>query len=68
MVYLTAAMGAEQQGIADSFFRQNLIPKQILVKDIFWQPATVTAGSCWEQACSEPSSVNIGRPSYRCSP
>jgi len=43
VVYLTAAMGAEQQGIADSFFRQNLIPKQIRVKDIFWQPATVTA-------------------------
>ncbi len=35
---LTAAMSDEQQGIADAFFRQKLIPKPIRVKDVFWQP------------------------------
>lgn len=39
VVYLTAAMSDEQQVIADSFFKQNLIPRQIRVKDVFWQPA-----------------------------
>jgi ABC-type nitrate/sulfonate/bicarbonate transport system substrate-binding protein len=29
----------EQQFIADTFYRQNLIPKQIRVKDVFWQPS-----------------------------
>ena len=38
VAYLTAQMSEEQQVIADTFHRQNLIPKQIRVKDIFWQP------------------------------
>jgi hypothetical protein len=28
-----------RQLIAEAFFRQNLIPKQIWVKDAFWHPA-----------------------------
>jgi sulfonate transport system substrate-binding protein len=39
VAYLTAAMLEEQQFIADTFYRQNLIPKQIRVKDVFWQPS-----------------------------
>lgn len=39
VVYLTDAMKDEQQVIADTFLRQNLIPKQIRVKEVFWQPS-----------------------------
>lgn len=39
VAYLTDVMLEEQQFIADTFFRQNLIPKQIRVKDVFWQPS-----------------------------
>lgn len=39
VAYLTTAMLDEQQFIADTFYRQNLIPKQLRVKDVFWQPA-----------------------------
>ena len=28
---------AIQQGVADSFFRLGLIPKQIAVKDVVWR-------------------------------
>ncbi|TFW09351.1 sulfonate ABC transporter substrate-binding protein [Oxalobacteraceae bacterium OM1] len=38
--YLTNAMLEEQQVIADTFHKQNLIPKPIRVKDVFWQPST----------------------------
>lgn len=43
VAYLTNAMLEEQQFIADTFYRQNLIPKPIRVKDVFWQPAAQQA-------------------------
>lgn len=43
VAYLTTAMLEEQQIIADTFHRQNLIPRPIRVKDVFWQPAAQQA-------------------------
>ena len=45
VAYLTTPMSDEQQVIADTFLRQNLIPKQIRVKDVFWQPPVQQAKS-----------------------
>jgi sulfonate transport system substrate-binding protein len=39
VAYLTNAMLEEQQTIADTFHRQNLIPRAIRVTDVFWQPS-----------------------------
>jgi len=44
VVYLTQGMLEEQQRVADNFYQQKLIPKQINVKDAAWfPPASGTA-------------------------
>jgi sulfonate transport system substrate-binding protein len=43
--YLTNTMLEEQQVIADTFYKQSLIPKPIKVKDVFWQPAAQQAAT-----------------------
>ncbi|HEV7620059.1 MAG TPA: sulfonate ABC transporter substrate-binding protein [Burkholderiaceae bacterium] len=43
VVYLTKAMIDEQQEIADNFYRQNLIPKSIRIRDVVWYPAPMPA-------------------------
>ncbi|WP_420476489.1 sulfonate ABC transporter substrate-binding protein [Noviherbaspirillum sp. ST9] len=45
VAYLTQQMSEEQQVIADTFHRQNLIPKPIRVKEVFWQPPQQQAKS-----------------------
>ena len=40
---LTPAIAADQQRVADSFHRNGLIPKQIKVADIVWQPGRARA-------------------------
>ena len=40
---LTAALGAEQQQVADAFAQLQLIPKPIRVADIVWRPGAAVA-------------------------
>jgi sulfonate transport system substrate-binding protein len=37
---ITPEMVAEQQAIADSFFKLKLIPKEIKVSEVIWQAPT----------------------------
>jgi sulfonate transport system substrate-binding protein len=41
--YVESSVADEQQTIADTFQRLNLIPKSIVVKGIVWHPAAVQA-------------------------
>lgn len=52
VIYLTNAMIDEQQVIADTFFKQGLIPKQVRVRDIVWQPLQQVPPQAGSQAAS----------------